>query len=117
MTSPAGRRRDRPRHGAGSLGRPCAAYGQPTPTERRDAMNRGLALLGGLSRSAPASCALGIAGLALLAEGLTNAGLEDIARLPRQAANLADSAAEGLGGQGQTAGRPQRARQTAGAGV
>ncbi len=38
----------------------------------------------GLTQSAPKACFLGCAGLALAAEGITNAGIDDIARLPER---------------------------------
>lgn len=64
----------------------------------------------GLSRRAPTGCFLGTAGLGLIAEGLTNAGPRDLARIPRMVAdNL------GLGAQTSRTARQERARQPAGA--
>lgn len=40
----------------------------------------------GLTQEAPAACVLGTAGLLLAGEGLTNAGIEDLSRLPEKAA-------------------------------
>jgi len=45
--------------------------------------------LSGLTRTAPTACVLGTAGLALMIEGATNAGIEDITHLPSKAAKIA----------------------------
>jgi hypothetical protein len=47
----------------------------------------------GLTRSAPEACVAGTVGLALAAEGVSNAGLEDIKRLPHTVASVAREAA------------------------
>ncbi len=64
----------------------------------------------GLSRRAPTACLLGTTGLGLIAEGLTNAGIDDLTRIPKKVA-------DGLGRQTQGAGtgRRERARQSVGA--
>jgi len=73
-----------------------------------------LALLGGglflygLTREAPTACILGCTGLALAAEGVTNAGIDDITRIPQQAA-----AGLGLSESTQGSGHSERARQPA----
>lgn len=45
--------------------------------------------LSGLRREAPTACVLGTAGLALMIEGATNAGIEDISQMPAKAAQIA----------------------------
>jgi hypothetical protein len=54
-------------------------------------------LLYGLTRRAPAACFLGSAGLALLAEGVTNAGIEDFTRLSQQVKETVAGAVQGEG--------------------
>jgi hypothetical protein len=44
--------------------------------------------LSGLTRQAPTACILGTAGLALMIEGATNAGMEDIAQVSSKAAKM-----------------------------
>jgi hypothetical protein len=56
----------------------------------------------GLTQDAPLSCVLGTVGLALAAEGLTNAGLDDLRRVPRR---LADTAGDVARRAGDPAGR------------
>ena len=55
----------------------------------------------GLTREAPMACVLGTLGVALAAEGVVNASADDLAHLPRQAADMATDAAhrvaEGVG--------------------
>jgi hypothetical protein len=74
-----------------------------------------MVLLGGgvflyaLSRSAPSACVLGSAGLALTAEGVTNAGLDDLGRLPQTVAGLASQVPEKLGLGGAREGAAQTA--------
>jgi len=55
----------------------------------------------GLTRPAPTACLLGTAGLALAAEGLTNAGFDDLARLPQNMASAAGQVAGNAGFRGQ----------------
>jgi hypothetical protein len=50
-------------------------------------------LLYGLTQDAPVSCVLGSIGLGLAAEGLTNAGLDDVRRGARQVADTAGDVA------------------------
>jgi hypothetical protein len=69
----------------------------------------GTLFLYGLTRSAPTACLLGTAGLALAAEGVVNASVEDIAQLPDRAADFAGSAVESLGGEAQESGSSQGA--------
>jgi hypothetical protein len=52
----------------------------------------------GLTRTAPTACILGTAGLALIAEGISNADLSDLAHLPHNAAHLAKNAASRIAG-------------------
>jgi hypothetical protein len=49
-------------------------------------------VLYGLTRKAPEACVLGTVGLTLAAEGIANANLDDLARVPGQVANLAGGA-------------------------
>jgi len=53
------------------------------------AMAGGGLFLYGLTEDAPLSCLLGTVGLALAAEGITNAGLDDLRRVPQQVADTA----------------------------
>jgi hypothetical protein len=57
----------------------------------------------GLTKSAPTACVLGTVGLALVAEGISNAGIEDITHLPQKAADTL-----GLSGQVKRQGQPVR---------
>jgi len=70
----------------------------------------------GLTRSAPTACILGCVGLALTAEGITNAGIDDITTLPRKVTDLVTDSAAGLafGERAASDGRHQRAAQPAG---
>lgn len=52
----------------------------------------------GLTRSAPMACVLGTVGLALTAEGVTNARLEDIQEIPERVSETVTSARESLAG-------------------
>ncbi len=45
--------------------------------------------LRGLTRKAPTACLLGTAGLALMIEGASNAGIEDITQMPSKIAKIA----------------------------
>jgi hypothetical protein len=75
----------------------------------------------GLTCSAPTACLLGTAGLALAAEAATNAGIEDLKRLPQRAANMATDLAVQVSDTGSGPGRGaaprQGATERAGAGV
>jgi len=50
-------------------------------------------MLYGLTQDAPVSCVLGAVGLGLAAEGLTNAGLDDLRGVPQQVADKAGDVA------------------------
>ncbi len=52
----------------------------------------------GLTRNAPTACVLGTIGLALAAEGVTNAGLDDLARIPHNVKEMATNVADRIGG-------------------
>jgi hypothetical protein len=52
----------------------------------------------GLTRRAPEACVLGTVGACLVAEGLANANLADVARVPGQVGQLASDAAGGVAG-------------------
>jgi hypothetical protein len=62
--------------------------------------------LTGLTRQAPTACVLGTAGLALMIEGATNAGIEDITQAPSKVARIA---AERFGHDGRQTTRRDRA--------
>lgn len=70
----------------------------------------------GLTRSAPTACILGTIGIALVAEGMTNAGFDDITNaacgIKEKAKNVADSLGMGgsMDGRAKT-GSPQTAAQ------
>lgn len=68
--------------------------------------------LRGLTREAPTACVLGTAGLALMIEGASNAGIEDITQLPSKIEKIA---AENLDHDGRAVRRKKRATQTSGA--
>jgi hypothetical protein len=51
----------------------------------------------GLTRSAPQACVLGTIGLGLVAEGISNAGIEDITHLPEKVSAKATSIADRMG--------------------
>jgi hypothetical protein len=70
----------------------------------------------GLTRRAPTACLLGTAGLALTAEGISNAGLEDIRRIPHEVTEKATDLAGRVGlGLGQNLGQREQRPQPAGA--
>jgi len=104
--------------GKRALSNPLRGGWSPSGRALMGMLGGGLCLYA-LTRPAPAACLLGTAGLALLAEGLTNAGLDDLRRLPEQAANWAGSAAAnlGLGGKDRSAERRENAAQPVGAGI
>lgn len=76
----------------------------------------------GLTCEAPTACILGTAGLALMAEGVTNAGVEDVTRISKHVAettrNVSQRTADHLGfdGRSQRSVRPQRSEQAVGSG-
>lgn len=67
--------------------------------------------LNGLMQKAPTACILGTAGLALIAEAATNAGIDDITHIPEKISNIA---AESFGHDGRNTGRQMRMSQMAG---
>ena len=77
----------------------------------------------GLTREEPTACVIGSVGLGLTLEGLTNLGLDDLTRVPRQvagmASNVAGSVADnlGFGAQGQDGGRERATTPFARSGV
>jgi hypothetical protein len=108
--------------GKRALSNPLRGGWSPSARALMGLLGGGLFLYG-LTQEAPTACLLGTAGLALAAEGATNAGLDDLARLPQQAAGLAADAARGvadnlgLGGRGDDARRRESAAEPAWAGV
>jgi hypothetical protein len=98
--------------GRRALNNPLRGGWSPSARALMGLLGGGLFLYG-LTRSAPAACVLGTAGLALAAEGITNAGIDDLTRLPQGVAGMADRL--GFGGQPQNAGRPEKAGRPEGA--
>lgn len=84
--------------GRRALSRPLRGSWSPAGRALMGLTGAGLFLYG-LTREAPTACILGTAGLALVAEGLTNAGIEDVARLPRQAKETVSGAIPGWSAQ------------------
>jgi len=78
--------------GKQSLSNPLRGGWSPSARALMGLTGGGLVLVG-LTQEAPAACFLGTVGLALAAEGLTNAGVDDLTRLPRQAAGAASDVA------------------------
>ena len=68
--------------------------------------------LSGLRRQAPTACVLGTAGLALIIEGVTNAGMEDIAQISSTGRKIVE---ESFGHDGRSVGRKQQMAEMAGA--
>lgn len=69
-------------------GNPLRGSWSPTGRVLLGVIGGGL-FLSGLRRSAPTACIMGTAGLALMIEGATNAGIEDVTRMPAKAAKIA----------------------------
>lgn len=67
--------------------------------------------LRGLMREAPAACFLGTAGLALMIEGATNAGIEDIKRVPEKVTEMVEMVEENFGHDGRDTGRKNRSKK------
>jgi hypothetical protein len=86
-------------------GNPLRGGWSPTGRAVLGAIGGGL-FLSGLTRSAPTACILGTAGLALIVEAATNAGIEDIANVSSKAQRIAS---EKFGHDGRSARRPERA--------
>jgi len=91
--------------GKRALEHPWQGGWSPTARTFMGLLGGGLFLYG-LTRSAPEACFLGCAGLALAAEGATNARLDDLADIPKAAAGLAARAQAAVNfGQGEQGGR------------
>ncbi len=71
----------------------------------------GALFLSGLTREAPSACILGTAGIGLMIEAATNAGLEDITQIRSKAANMAK---ETFGHDGRQTKRRSRSSEPAG---
>ena len=101
--------------GRRALSNPLRGSWSPSARALMGVFGGGL-LLYGLTRSAPTACILGCVGLALTAEGITNAGIDDITALPRKVTDLVTDSAAGLAFGERTAsdGRHQGAPQSAG---
>jgi hypothetical protein len=80
-------------------GNPVRGNWSPTGRTILGLLGGGMFLFG-LTRKAPTACVLGTVGLALMAEGMTNAGIEDITSLPatmaRKTSEVAGRLAENL---------------------
>jgi hypothetical protein len=100
--------------GRRALNNPLRGSWSPSARAMMTLLGGGLFLYG-LTRSAPTACVLGTAGAALIAEGLTNAGIDDLTRIPQQVAGVAGDL--GFGAQAPNAGRRQNAAQPVGAGI
>jgi hypothetical protein len=90
-------------------GNPLRGSWSPTGRALLGLIGGGL-FLSGLTREAPTACILGTAGLALMIEGATNAGIEDITHMSSKVAKIA---AENFGHDGRNAGRQERVTQMA----
>jgi hypothetical protein len=107
--------------GRRALRNPLRGRWSPSARALMAVLGGGLFLYG-LTRSAPKACILGTAGLALAAEGITNAAIDDITGMSQEVAgaatNIAGRMADqlGFGERTQEAGRQQRTTQPAGAG-
>jgi hypothetical protein len=64
-------------------------------------MAGGALFLYGMTQRAPMACMLGTACLALAAEAMTNAGIDDLKKIPQQMADMAGRAAERMGFDGK----------------
>ncbi|MBV9126123.1 MAG: hypothetical protein JO112_22455, partial [Planctomycetes bacterium] len=82
--------------GRQALSHPLRGGWSPSARALMGLMGGGLFLFG-LTRTAPTACILGTVGLAVAAEGLTNAGLDDLKRVSQQTAQAAGQVAENLG--------------------
>jgi hypothetical protein len=91
-------------------GNPLRGAWSPTGRAMLGAIGGGL-FLSGLTRKAPTACVLGTAGLGLIIEAATNAGIEDIAQMPSKITKMAT---EKLGHDGRSTQRRQRASEPAG---
>lgn len=69
-------------------GNPLRGSWSPTGRAMLGAIGGGL-FLSGLMRKAPTACILGTAGLGLMIEAATNAGIEDIAHIPSKVKKMA----------------------------
>jgi hypothetical protein len=106
--------------GRRAVGNPLRGAWSPSARALMGLLGTGMFLYG-LTERAPTACILGTVGLALTAEGITNAGIEDIAHIPQNVAGIANQvknqAANTLGLGGQTDGQHRRTAQPAGMGV
>jgi hypothetical protein len=103
--------------GRRALNNPLRGGWSPSGRALMTLLGGGLFLYG-MTRDAPLACFLGTVGLGMAAEGITNAGIDDLTRIPQQVAGMAEQAADrlGLGGQTRNATRWENAAQPAGAG-
>jgi hypothetical protein len=93
-------------------GNPLRGGWSPTGRAMLGLIGGGL-FLTGLTRSAPTACFLGTAGLALMIEGATNAGIEDVKHVPEKLAKITTA---NFGHDGRRTGRTERVSEPAGAG-
>jgi hypothetical protein len=91
-------------------GNPLRGGWSPTGRAMLGLIGGGL-FLSGLTRSAPTACFLGTAGLALIIEGATNAGIEDIRQVPEKLAKITTAS---VGHDGRATRRKERASKLAG---
>lgn len=95
--------------GRRALQNPLRGGWSPSARALMGMLGGGLFLFG-LTRSAPQACILGTIGLGLVAEGISNAGMEDITHLPEKASAKAACIADrmGIGGLISSDGRSKR---------
>jgi hypothetical protein len=86
--------------GRRALSHPLRGGWSPSARSLMTLLGTGLFLFG-LTRKAPEACVAGSVGLALAAEGVSNAGLQDIAGIPRKVACVAQDVASKFSPQGR----------------
>ena len=69
--------------GKNTLSNPLRGAWSPSGRAILTGLGAGMVLYG-LSRRFPTACLLGTAGLAMIAEGITNAGIDDVRNLPKK---------------------------------
>jgi hypothetical protein len=79
--------------GKRSLQNPLRGGWSPSARALMTLLGGGLFLYG-LTERAPTACVLGCAGLAMAAEGITNAGIDDFGRIPQKVAGMAENMAD-----------------------
>jgi hypothetical protein len=82
--------------GRRALQNPLRGGWSPSARALMGTLGSGLFLFG-LTRSAPQGCVLGTIGLGLIAEGISNAGIDDITHLPQKVSERATGIADRMG--------------------